>query len=319
MDNIIYKREDQDMNFSTVTIVGNGAIGLLLTSFFVRKNINVQIITRTREAAQKINSEGIFFTDQNSQTFNFKDNITATENSKKLPTTDLCIIITKAYSTENVIRRNLEYLKSSCILTLQNGLGNVETLKKYLPEQNLIAGTISTGATADGANRTIFCGKGSINIAPICFKENIKSTKNISNLFNGCKIRCDIHQDWQSIVWSKLYINAIINPITALYKVKNGEILETPELTKLAKQISDEILQICLVVNINLLYEKPFERLIKVCELTSDNYSSMLQDVLNHKRTEIEQITGEIIRIADKAGIETPINSMMYEKLKSYR
>ncbi|MDA3800357.1 MAG: 2-dehydropantoate 2-reductase [Kiritimatiellae bacterium] len=304
------------MNFSTVTIFGNGAIGLLLTAFFVRKNINVQIITRTKKAADKINSEGIFLTDLNNQTFNFKDNITATDNSGDLQKTDLCIIITKAYSTEDAVRRNLDYLKSSCILTLQNGLGNVETIQKYLPEQNLIAGTISTGATADGANRTIFCGKGTINIAPICLQENMTATKNISTLLNDCEIRCDVHKDWQTVIWSKLYINAIINPITALYNVKNGEIIKQMFLSQLAKKISDEILQVCKASNINLLFEEPFEKLMKVCVLTSENQSSMLQDVLNHKQLELESITGELIKKADTLGIKIPANQELYEKLK---
>jgi 2-dehydropantoate 2-reductase len=304
-----------------ITIIGNGALGLLFASFFAAKKIKVQIITKKELSASEINKYGIFITDLSGKVINYKDNLYATTDYNRLQPSDISIILTKAYSTQEAVEKNLKFLKATkTIITLQNGLGNVEILDRYLSENNIIAGTTSLGATAIDFNKTKYCGKGIVDIASF---KNIKSDESVlrelSELFEKSDIICNIHKNWKTVVWSKLYVNAIINPITALYKVKNGGILENPELTKLAKQISDEILNILKAEQIEIQLEHPFERILKICKITSSNHSSMLQDILNHKQTEIEQITGEIIRIANKSGIETPINRMMYEKLKLFR
>jgi len=304
-----------------VTIIGNGALGLLFASFFAAKNIKIQIITKKESAAAQINKYGIFITDLSGNVINYRDNIYASTDYRRLKPSDIAVILTKAYSTKEAVQKNLNFLKNTkTVVTLQNGLGNVETLDRYLSENNIIAGTTSLGATALESNKTKYCGKGIVDIALFKNRKDAECVLHeLYELFEKIDVICNIHNNWKTVVWSKLYVNAIINPITALYKVKNGKILEMPELTKLAKQISDEILNILKAEEIDIQLKHPFEKILKICRITSDNYSSMLQDVLNHKQTEIEQITGEIIRIAHMAGIEAPINRMMYEKLKSVR
>jgi len=304
-----------------ITIIGNGALGLLFASFFAAKNIKVQIITKKESAATGINTCGIFITNLSEEVVNYKDNIYASTDYNQLKPSDIVIILTKAYSTQEAIKNNLNFLKKTkTILTLQNGLGNVEILESYLSDNNIIAGTTSVGATATDSNKTKYCGKGMVDIANVNSRKDGECIlQELSELFEKSGIRCNIHNNWKTVIWSKLYVNAIINPITALYKVTNGEILENPELTRLAQKTSDEILNLLKTEHIEIQLEHPFDRILKICEITSKNHSSMLQDVLNNKQTEIEQITGEIIRIAKKAGIETPVNSMLYEKLKTVR
>ena len=304
-----------------ITIIGNGALGLLCASFFAAKNTKVQIITKRESAATEINKDGIFITNLSEEIINYRDNIYATTDYNKLKPSDTVLLLTKAYSTQEAIKKNLNFLKKTkTILTLQNGLGNIEILKSYLTDNNIIAGTTSMGATAIASNKTKYCGKGVVDIAHVNnYKDGKGILKELSEIFIKCGIRCNIHNNWETVIWSKLYVNAIINPITALYKITNGEIVKKTKLTKLAKQSSDEILNILRTKKIDIQLKDPFDRILKICEITSKNHSSMLQDVLNNKQTEIEQITGEIIRIAKKKGIETPINSMLYEKLKMVR
>jgi len=304
-----------------VTIIGNGALGLLFASFFASKNIKVQIITKKKSAATDINTDGIFITNLSEEVINYKDNIYASTEYNHLKHSDIVIILTKSYSTEEAVEKNLEFLKKTkTILSLQNGLGNIEILENYLTDNNIIAGTTSLGATAIDSNKTKYCGKGMIDIANVNNQKNGEIVlQKLSELFEKSGIRCNIHYNWETVIWSKLYVNAIINPITALYKVTNGEILENPELTRLAQKTSDEILNLLKTEQIDIQLEHPFDKILKICKITSNNHSSMLQDVLNNKQTEIEQITGEIIRIAKKTEIKTPINNMLYEKLTMVR
>jgi 2-dehydropantoate 2-reductase len=83
----------------------------------------------------------------------------------------------------------------------------------------------------------------------------------------------------------------------------------------LAKKTSVEILNILKEEHIDILLDEPFERALRICEITKNNQSSMLQDILNNKPTELNQITGKIIELAKHAGISSPVNQMLYDKL----
>jgi 2-dehydropantoate 2-reductase len=301
----------------TVTIIGNGALGLLFASLFAKQKVETKIITRTEESASRINKDGIFLTNLDNTTEHYKDNIYATANSKELECSDIVIILAKAYSTQDAIQKNIEHInKAENIITLQNGLGNVEIIQDYIHGPNIIAGTTSIGATRICSNKTKYCGNGMVDIASVNYdRKSNNILQEISNIFIHCGITCNIHKDWQTVIWSKLYVNAIINPITALYKVKNGEIPKQKELTELAKKTSVEILNILKEEHIDILLDEPFERALRICEITKNNQSSMLQDILNNKPTELNQITGKIIELAKHAGISSPVNQMLYDKL----
>jgi ketopantoate reductase len=96
-----------------ITIIGNGALGLLFASFFAAKNIKVQIITNKKSSAADINSDGIFMTDLSEKVINYKDNIYASTDYNQLNPSDIVILLTKAYSTQEAIKNNLNFLKKT--------------------------------------------------------------------------------------------------------------------------------------------------------------------------------------------------------------
>lgn len=300
---------------NTVTIVGNGAIGLLLASYLSKSDHKVQLATRTKDAASLINNNGIFLSDLNGTTEHITNNIAGSHNSSEFPPADIAIILTKAYSTGDAIDQHMEHLKESkAILTLQNGLGNVEIIQNQLTDKKILAGSITAGAVSLAANHTSYRGNGSIFIAPV--NTSMSTADSIRDLFQNAGIQCETSDDWQSVIWTKLYINAIINPITALYKVNNGEIAANKKLRKLAQEMSDEILMLLESSDIKINIKNPFQRIIKVCEMTSANNSSMLQDIKNGNRLELDAITGQILKRAEECNVPTPINSKIYHRLK---
>jgi 2-dehydropantoate 2-reductase len=121
----------------------------------------------------------------------------------------------------------------------------------------------------------------------------------------------------EGTIWSKLLINAAINPLTAILHLKNGELLNYVETREIMQSTAEEGARIAKAKKLTLKWVDPFAQVERVCQATAENYSSMLQDILNHKRTEIDFINGAIVREGESVGIPTPINSTLTRLVKA--
>ena len=115
--------------------------------------------------------------------------------------------------------------------------------------------------------------------------------------------------------WQKLAINCAINPLTALYKLKNGE-LAGPRFADALQQICVEVADVMCAEGIATTAEELQRRVMTVVELTADNYSSMYQDMELGRETEIEAITGFLLAKAARHGIAVPVNQGLYQAIK---
>ena len=114
--------------------------------------------------------------------------------------------------------------------------------------------------------------------------------------------------DAQSLVWGKLVINSAINPLTALLRVPNGELLERPSAHEVMKELARETARVAYAERIDLPFSDPVAAVEDVARRTAANHSSMLQDVLRGARTEIDAICGAVVEYGEKHTIPTPAN-----------
>ncbi len=122
--------------------------------------------------------------------------------------------------------------------------------------------------------------------------------------------------DFKSQQWSKLFANAVINPITALTREKNGIVLSR-HLEETVERIVDECIAVAEKEGLDLDRSEVLKFVCSIAEKTSMNTSSMLQDVLKGNRTEIDSINGYVIRLAKKHAIDVPVNETLYALVKS--
>ena len=121
-----------------------------------------------------------------------------------------------------------------------------------------------------------------------------------------------MEENYEKMLLKKLVVNAVINPLTAILRIKNGELIENPHYFKLVKSLFAEI-QECLHL------QKPehyFKNIITVCEQTAQNKSSMLRDLEEKRPTEMEAILGYILEKAIEKEIHTPIIELFYQAVK---
>lgn len=303
-----------------IGIVGAGAMGGLFGGMLTRAGQDVWLIDNHNERAEKINREGLIIEPSKAlQPGEHKQEIIkikATTDPSNAGSCDLVILFVKAYDTEEATRNSLPLTGSKTVwLTLQNGLGNIERMGKIAGKDRMVGGITYQGATVLEVGRIRHAGCGKTVIGEIDSQES-ERIKSISDIFNQAGIDTEISDNIEGVLWGKLLINAVINPLTAITRVRNGQLLESPLLKETMKLIVEEAVRVPLKKGIRLPYQKVFEKVEESCQTSRDNISSMLQDILRKKRTEVDFINGAIVSEAEKIGIPTPLNRALWNIVK---
>ncbi len=234
------------------------------------------------------------------------------ENMENLLAITKLNTILESYDTEDAMRTLSPLFKDAVIISLQNGLGNEDIMSRYVPR--VLGGTTSHGITKDGAGRIIHAGLGRTVLGNYQGAEDSVSV--VADALNGSGIETETANDIRSEIWKKAIVNAGINPVTAITGQKNGFILENPDLEMTLEAICEEAVQVANAHGIDISVEESIEQTKEVARLTSDNKSSMLQDIERGKRTEIDAINGRIVEVGRKHGVKTPVNSALVALVK---
>lgn len=304
-----------------IVIVGPGAMGCLFAaclsksvSALKQEKQDIWILDKNKERAQKIVKNGITVEGAGGK---WSVKVKATCDLKEIGKADLVIITTKSYDTKSAIISVKSLIKDDCaVLTLQNGIGNVEIISEIIGAQNCIAGVTNLGATLIDETHIKHAGNGETIIGKIDGSIPVVM-RTIRELFNKAKLETRISRDIKSILWSKLIINIGINALSAITRLHNGKLIEYEGTKRIMRDAVTEAVKISKRKRIKLAYDDPLAKVEAVCEATAENISSMLQDILRKKRTEIDFINGVILRLGKELGIAVPVNTILVDLIKT--
>lgn len=292
-----------------ITIVGPGAMGCLFAALLTRADSDneIWILDKDRARAKKIRTRGIIV--EGVENFRSRVNITADPNSVR--DTELVIICTKSYDTEAALASVKPFLKDDTnILSLQNGIGNMELIADLVGEDRTICGMITHGATLIEDGRVRQVGKPEAVIGKPIGKIS-KDLRHLSGVFNRAGIQTKISRDINGVIWSKLVINSGINALALICRLSNGGLLKYEGTKELMRQAVIETAKVACKKKIKLIFDDPLHKAEAVCRNTSSNTCSMLQDIIHKKKTEIDFINGAVVRHAKSSGVKAPVNEML--------
>lgn len=297
-----------------IVIVGPGALGCLLAGLLSKK-AEVWLLDRDPARAERIlKNNGISCQGVSGK---WQAPVPATAKPQDIGETDLVIICTKAYHTkEAIIHAKPLVKKTTAVLTLQNGLGNAEIISEVIGDDNVLVGVTNQGVTLAGEAKIEHTGEGETIIGHIGGKNPVV-LRHIREVFNKAKIKTNISSNIKGVVWSKLVMNAGINALTAVTRLKNGQLLQYDETADVLRAAVTEAVKVAKKKRIKLIYDDPLAKVEAICEATAGNLSSMLQDVLAKRRTEVDFINGVIVRQGKSAGVPTPVNFTLYNLVKT--
>jgi 2-dehydropantoate 2-reductase len=297
-----------------IAIIGPGAMGCLFAAFLARKEHEIWILDKNKDRASRINSQGISCEGFSG---NWQVKVKATAEPKEIPVPELVLICVKTYDSKSAaIAAKAMIGENTPVLTLQNGIGNIELISEVVGAERVIGGTTNLGATLLDIGKVRHAGKGETVIGRLDGKITV-DLRSIREAFIKSGFETRISRDIKNFLWSKLIINVGINALTAITRLNNGKLLDFEPSRKILKMAVNEAVKVAKRKRVKLSYEDPLTKVEAVCEATAGNVSSMLQDVLKKKRTEIDSINGVILRHAEELGIAVPVNSMLVDLVKT--
>ena len=286
---------------NNILIVGTGALATLFAARLTQAGYRVTLLGTWKEGIDALRKNGARLIDINGNEQQFQ--VSATDDPRECLGAQYALVLVKAWQTERAAGQLKECLTDDGLaVTLQNGLGNYETLTRSLGLNRVALGSSTTGATLLGPGQVKAGGEGVISV------ERNPSLGPIEAALRSAKFNVQIVDDAQSLIWGKLVINAAINPLTALLQISNGELLNRPAAREMMAELACEAAQVANAENIGLPFSDPVEAAEDVARKTAANHSSMLQDVLRHAPTEIDAICGAVVKTAQKHGINAPAN-----------
>ncbi|MDP4553106.1 2-dehydropantoate 2-reductase [Alkalihalobacillus macyae] len=283
-----------------ITIIGAGSIGLLLAAKFSIANHTVTMVCHHIQQANKINTEGIEY--RGTMVRRVPVQATSELQNHKV---DLLIIAVKSQQVSSVVQhiRKIYGEDIPDMLFIQNGMAHIENLKSL--SHNILVGIINHGAKKLDDVTVLHTGEGTIEVStyqgvPYPLHTLSKEDFPIYHV-----------KDWYSMLARKLVVNCAINPLTGIFDVDNGELLTNARFYTILRELVKESSRV-----LNLDYEEALSNVQAVCIKTARNTSSMLTDLKRGRLTEVDAITGVILKQAELKGLDAPYSRFVYDSIK---
>jgi len=288
-----------------ILIVGTGALATLFAARLSAHGHPVTMLGTWKNGLRTLRKNGVRLVDANG--LEHANPVEATDNPADCKGARYALVLVKSWQTERVARQLADCLaEDGLALTLQNGMGNRELLAGILGPSRVALGVTTTGATLLGPGLARAGGEGIISV------EAHPRLGPLEIALTGAGFNVQVVNDADALVWGKLVINAAINPLTALLRIPNGELLQRPAAHKLMGVLAQEAAAVATAQGIHLPFEDAVQAAEDVARKTASNHSSMFQDIRRGAPTEIDAICGAITQTGEKLGVSTPANRVCW-------
>ena len=306
-----------------IVIVGPGALGSLLAArlFLLHKenrrigndHFSLQLLDYRPERAEFLHTHGLLF-EEGDRKVRCYPHVTA--DPSICARSDLLFLCVKSTAVVSALAEVTPYLsKHTLLIAMQNGIG-------HLPEMSNFPCAVGVGITSEGATLIepghVRHGGSGITRFGLLSGHSDSSDKileKIISLLNSGGMAAQRTMEPLKHIWAKLFINIGINALTAIHKCRNGELLDSPPIKESMEKAIREAELVARAKDIPVETD-PVQAAFAVSRATENNISSMLQDVLQKRLTEIDAINGAIVTAGLELGIATPVNSELVRNVK---
>ncbi len=303
-----------------IVIVGQGAMGLLwyhhiqqlIKNSAKYNNAQLHLLTSNKYQHQ---CQQYTFTDHDSQTHRGTISYAQTKN---INAADVIILCLKAFQISSVLKDISRALKhNASVILAHNGMGTLTELPQSISDTNNFYSLLTTHGCLRTAPLTItHTGVGSTDIGLLSGVNDLTQQQLLTTLLNTALPCVTYHKEIKQKQWLKLAINCVINPLTALNNIENGEINRIEYLPTITALL-EELIAVANIEGIKLNLVALKQTVANVAQTTAKNSSSMRCDVLAKRLSEIDYINGYIHHLGIKHDIATPENTKMWQAVKN--
>lgn len=287
-----------------IAVVGPGALGSLFGGLLAADGNDVWLLHHREDAAAAIDEQGVVVEDTDGREHRY--DVRATVDAETVGPVDLVLVLVKAGQTVPAIEEHAACIgPETRVLSLQNGVTNHHRLREHVGVDRALDGVTYQSAAAEGPGRISRSGSGPTYLggADRAFAERVAET------FESAGIEAEVVDDPFVPIWRKQLSGGAIKPVAALTRLPNRDIVADDGLVALMEGLMRETAAVAATRGVDLEVESTLERL---CEgmAGTDHRSSMLQDVLAGRPTEIDDVNGATVEIGVEEGVDVPLNRM---------
>lgn len=284
-----------------VLIAGLGAIGSIYATKLKEFGVTLKVLTDAKRY-ERYKKNGLIF---NGKRYDFDYILPTADNFSA----DLIIIAVKAYNLDEIIKNIKNFVsKKTIIISLLNGISSEDVLRKAYPQACVLDSYYVGHASMKRGNEVTYDGIGKI---VFCGNECIET------LFKRANIEYEIPKDMFSSMWQKFIINIGVNQTTAILK-EPYSCFKRADVRATSRKLMEEGVAIAKLLGVAGA-DKFIENTFKLIDdMPSECKTSMMQDIEQGKRTEVDIFAGEICKLGEKYGVKTPENKRVYKEIKQF-
>ena len=300
-----------------ILVLGAGALGGFIGARLTEGGQDVTLLDTNVARARLLTEDGLFLSEADKGERHIRLKVVTTVAG--IEPVDLLFVAVKSYQTEDAIRISLPVIgPNTWILSTQNGIGNVERIRKVAPQARILFGITYHSIQHTGPNRMRY----RTGVKPIQMSSASGTIDNavraVADMFNAAGLKTEVVPRVDDVIWQKLIHNAGINPVSALTGMNCSELLEDEDIQAFMRDLCLEIAGVMKARGTPLENEQdPYAPLLGSQKALGKNYPSMWQDLVRGFRTEVDAINGGIVDEAGRLGISAPINRAIVQLIHS--
>ena len=293
----------------SILVVGTGSLACLFAARLAASGVRVTMLGSWKEGLAALAEHGVRILENGEQR---ACPVSVTSDPQECTDLPLALVLVKSWGTARAAEQLALCLPHDGLaLTLQNGLGNREILADKLGSERVAMGITTCGANLVAPGVVRPAGEGTTTLI------DQPDPRLLGELLEIASFDVSYTDDASSLVWTKLVINASINPLTTLLGVHNGELLERPNARSLMGQVALETAAVASAHGVAIGHPDPAALVEGVARRTAANRSSMLQDISRGTPTEVDAINGAVVAAAEQRGAVAPINRALWQLVKA--
>lgn len=290
-----------------IAVIGAGALGCLFGGRLAASGQEVTLVHYRQPYVDHLNNRGLRVESDLNGSGPLEVAVSATTNAATVGPVDLAMIFVKAHQTEIALDQHTAcFGPDTTVLSLQNGLRHYDVLREAVGPERALAGVTYQGAVIREPGVVTHTSNG-----VSAFGGEASSVDHIATALEDAGFPIERVADPRSAIWAKQLISLPIKPLAALTRLTNGELVADKELVNLMAAIIAEAEAVADARNIDLPNKDYLNRVQNICEGATDHRSSMLQDVLAERKTEIDAVNGAVVDLAAEEGIPVPTNKQV--------
>ena len=285
-----------------IAVLGAGAMGGLYSAYLSRHN-EVTVIDVNAQVVEKINADGLEVQEPDGTSNIYHPH--AVLSTEGMEPVDLIVVFVKAMFSESALNNNKSIIgPETYLMTLQNGSGHEDMLGKFVPQEHIIIGTTQHNASVAGFGVTKHGGSGMTHMG--CVTGDVNRLQKFADAFTECGLDADVSDGVQKMIWNKMFTNVSASALTGALQVPLGFISADENAWKLCCQLIREAVDVAAVLGMDFDYDEKVAEVKAVCDKSPNGLTSIYADLRDGRRSEVDTISGSIVRAGVKAGVPTP-------------